>query len=299
MSKRESINRQLLILQKVRQRPFSFDEIINYLKSQSEIQGYNFVISKRTFQRDLEDIRVTFQFDIQFDKSRSVYYIKEEPSIVDYNDRMLEAFDTFNALNISTKVTEIIDFERRKPQGTENLSGFIYAIKNRQLVKFSYLKFWEDESTNRTLFPLMLKEFKNRWYIVGKDLNDEKIKSFALDRISMFIITNEYYHKEVNFNLETYFDRFFGIITPDDVSLERVILSFDVVQGKYTKTLPLHTTQEVIFENDNEIRIALNLCITHDFIMEIMSFGNLVKVIEPQSLKDKIITILKETLEQY
>ena len=49
----------------------------------------------------------------------------------------------------------------------------------------------------------MLKEFKNRWYIVGKDLNDEKIKSFALDRISMFIITNEYYNKVVNFNCGT------------------------------------------------------------------------------------------------
>jgi hypothetical protein len=58
---------------------------------------------------------------------------------------------------------------------------------------------------------------------------------------------------------QTYFDGFFGIITPDDVSPEKVILSFDVVQGKYIKTLPLHTTQEVILENENEIRIALNL----------------------------------------
>ena len=126
MSKRESINRQMLILKKIRQRAISFDDLMSHLKTQSDIHGYNFVVSKRTFQRDLEDIRFTFQFDIQCDKSRNVYYIKEEPNIVDYNDRMLEAFDTFNALNISTQVTEIIDFERRKPQGTEYLSGFIY-----------------------------------------------------------------------------------------------------------------------------------------------------------------------------
>jgi predicted DNA-binding transcriptional regulator YafY len=115
MSKRESITRYSLIIKKLRKCPSTFEEIADFLSLQSELEEYNFNISKRTFQRDLNDIREVYKIDIQFDKSQKHYFIEydEHPEI---NERILEAFDTFNALNMSDRLSNDIHFEKRKPQ---------------------------------------------------------------------------------------------------------------------------------------------------------------------------------------
>lgn len=146
MSKRESIARYNLIIKKLRKRPATFAEIEEYLALESEIQSYNFNISKRTFQRDRDDIRSLYNIDILFDFSKKVYYIDfdEQPEA---NERILEAFDTFNALNLTDRLSKHIHFEKRKPQGTEHLYGVLHAIKNQIQIKFVYQKYWEDEIT--------------------------------------------------------------------------------------------------------------------------------------------------------
>jgi hypothetical protein len=58
-----------------------------------------------------------------------------------------------------------------------------------------------------------------------------------------------------------------------------VILSFGPFQGKYIKSLPLHNTQEIIEDTDDELRIRLTLYLTHDFLMELLAYGDTVKVI--------------------
>ena len=124
MSKRESIARYNLIIKKLRKQPSSFSEISDYLAFESDLQEYNFIVSKRTFQRDIEDIRSVYNIDIQYDFSRKVYYIDfdEQPEV---NERILEAFDTFNALNITDRLSNYIHFEKRRPQGTQNYQIFL------------------------------------------------------------------------------------------------------------------------------------------------------------------------------
>ena len=86
--------------------------------------------------------------------------------------RMMEAFDMFNSLNLAQDLTPFIHLEKRRPQGTENLYGLLHAIKNRLQIKFTYQKFWEEELSQRLAEPYALKEFKNRWYIMAKDSKD-------------------------------------------------------------------------------------------------------------------------------
>ena len=56
MTVRETIIRYLLIIQKLRRFGASFEEIDDYLSKESEIRSYELTTSKRTFQRDLNDI---------------------------------------------------------------------------------------------------------------------------------------------------------------------------------------------------------------------------------------------------
>ncbi|MBK7573444.1 MAG: WYL domain-containing protein [Bacteroidetes bacterium] len=213
--------------------------------------------------------------------------------------RRMDAFDMFNSLNLAQNLNQYIHLERRRPQGTEHIYGILHAIKNKVQVAFSYQKFWEAETTQRILEPYGLKEFRQRWYVMGKEKKNGEVRTFGLDRITNLDVTNRKFEFPANFNIEEYFKYSFGIIGPNGKKPEEIILSFDAVQGKYIKTLPLHVDQEILFENKDELRLKLFLFITDDLIMELLSFGENMMVIKPKSLAKLMKDEHKKAYQQY
>ena len=305
MSKRGYISRYLLILKKLKVKPYStYEELQSYIENQFDYlqmqdDTLNVGFSKRTLQRDIKEIRNVFGIDIEYSKSNKGYYISQSETENMNFQRMMEAFDMFNSLNLAQDLTPFIHLEKRKPQGTENLYGLLHAIKNRLQIKFTYQKFWEEEISQRFVEPYALKEFKNRWYIMAKDSKDNNIKSFALDRLTNLEITNQHFQYPDNYSIGQSYRYCFGIISPNGEEPQDIILSFDPFQGKYIKTLPLHDTQQVLVDNDKETRIKLKLCLTHDLLMELLSFGDNMKVIEPKSLANDIKEAHKNAYKQY
>lgn len=299
MKTKISFNRWTLIIQKLKKRPSSFDEISDFLEEESEIQGYDFTVSLRTFQRDLKDIESVFGIEVKYDRSQGVYQIIED-SNSEIKERMLEAFDTFNALQISERMSDFIHFENRKSKGVENLYGFLHAIKNKLLVTFTYHKFWKEQPENRIIEPYALKEFANRWYILGYDTSRKAIRSFALDRLSELEISKQKFNPSIVFNVEEYYKNSFGIISPEkDQKPEEIIISCRPFQGKYFKALPFHHSQEIVKDNENELIIKLFLVPTYDFIQELLSKGNTIKILQPQSLIQEIKQLYQTALNQY
>jgi len=249
MSKRGYISRYLLILKKLKAKPYStYKELLSYIQNQCgylqmQDDSLNIGFSKRTLQRDIREIRNVFGIDIEYSKSAKGYYISQSETENMNFQRMIESFDMFNSLNLAQDLTPFIHLEKRRPQGTENLYGLLHAIKNKLQIKFTYQKFWEDKLTQRITEPYAMKEFKNRWYILAMDLKDNKIKSFALDRLTNLEITNRTFIFPKDFSIEEYYRYCFGIISPNGQKPQEIILSFDSVQGKYIKTLPLHESQ--------------------------------------------------------
>jgi predicted DNA-binding transcriptional regulator YafY len=295
----------LLILKKLKVNPYSSYEALKaYMENQFEymqMQDDHLQIgfSKRTLQRDLKEIRNLFGIDIEYSKPYRGYFITQNENENMNFQRMMEAFDMFNSLNLAQDLTPFIHLENRKPQGTEHLYGLLHAIKNKFKIKFTYHKFWDEEFSQRTVEPLALKEFKNRWYIIAKDCKDDTIKSFALDRLSNLEITNQTFLYPANYSIEQSYRYCFGIESPNGKEPQDIILSFDPFQGKYIKTLPLHHTQEVLVDNEEEMKIKLKLCLTHDFLMELLSFSDYMEVIEPKTLVDQIKQAHKKAYRQY
>jgi predicted DNA-binding transcriptional regulator YafY len=94
-----------------------------------------------------------------------------------------------------------------------------------------------------------------------------------------------------DFDVEKRYSNCFGIISPDEgEEPQDIVLSFNPFQGKYIKTLPLHDTQKILIDNENELQIGLKLYLTHDFIMELLSFGSELKVLKPKQLVEIIKT---------
>ena len=298
MSKRESLLRCFAIYNRVRRSAASLEEIKAFLKSEAEIKGYDFDISTRTFQRDLDDIRSILGADIQYEPSRRKYVLK--PSENDgYNVRLLEAFETYNVLKDSAGFSDHLDFEKTKASGLNHFHGLLHAIKNRLQLNFNYQSFWDEEPSLRKSNPYFLKEFKNRWYLVALDLKSDIVKTYALDRILDIDITKKRFPAPKEDPKEKFEDCYGIIGSVDDSVPERVVLSFDPRQGKYVKSLPLHKSQRILIDNEVELRIELELYLAFDFIKELLSYGNSMKVIEPLTLIKELTESHKAALLQY
>ncbi len=298
MSRKEALIRYKHIINKLRRKPSSFNEIASYLERQSELEDYDFTISKRTFKRDTEDILSLYSIEIKYDFTQKVYYIEDEGNPTK-SDRLLEAFDTLYVLNMTEDLSHYIHLESIRPKGTDNLYGLIHAIKNKLQIRFNYEKYWDESITSRLVEPYCLKEFKNRWYVIAKDIKDTHPKTFALDRMTDLEITSTKFIIPVSFNMQDMFRHCYGIITPTDQKPEEVVLSFDSDQGKYIKSLPLHETQEILLDTEDELQIRLKIYITHDFIMELLSYSNNVKVLQPVSLAIRLKEEYEKAWKQY
>ncbi len=299
MSKRESISRYNLIIKKLRNSPASFDEILDYLKVESDIQSYDFVVSKRTFQRDLDDIRSIYNIDVKFSFSDGRYYISNKDEESGVTGRILEAFDTFNALNITDRLSGYIHFNKRRALGTGNLYGLLHAIKNKVQISFTYEKYYDDDVSRRTTEPYALKESRHRWYLLAYDLRDKTIKSFALDRLSDLDITRRPFQYPQTFDVNEYYRYCFGIISAGNQVPQDIVLRFEPLQGKYIKSLPIHDSQQIVTDNEEGLTVSLKVVLTYDFVMELLSYGQNVKVIKPRKLSNRLCEIYREALELY
>ena len=308
MSKQTYFHRYQLIIKKLTLKTSaSFLEIDVFINKkfepfQERDEKLNMGFSKRTFQRDIKEIKALFGVDIAYSKKYKGYFINQDNMADGQFQKLMEAFDLINALNLADDLAPIIHLEKRRPTGTEHLSLLIDAIKQKLKIIFTYQKYWDEEISERSVQPYALKEFKNRWYLLakdGKNGKNGKIKSFGLDRISDLIVTDEYFKLPTNFNPEDMYRYCFGIMNADEGNPQEIILSFNSSQGKYIKSLPLHETQQILIDNEHELRIQLTLFITHDFVMELLSHGDTVTVIQPQILIDEVKNNYRNSLSNY
>jgi len=307
MSKKGYISRYLLIIKKLRARPYStFNEIQSYIEHELDNlqmldEDLKIGFSVRTLQRDIREISNVFGIDIEYSRSEKGYFISHSESENMNFQRMMEAYDMFASLNLAKDLTPYIRMENRKPQGTENLYGLIHAIKNCLQITFIYHKFHEEHEGKINLSPYALKEFRNRWYVIGYDMNEEGIRCYALDRLHQLEIASRKFVYPPDFSIDEYYRYCFGIIKPYDEKekVHEIVLSFDAFQGKYVKTLPFHDTQSILVDNESELRIKLNLYLTQDLVMELLSFGNMVKVIKPAALVKRLKKEHENAFRQY
>lgn len=298
MSVIESLHRYSIIIEKLRRFPASWEAIDNKLRSESKTYGSNLQVSKRTFDRYRHDILSLYGLDIIYDISSRQYSISPL-SLPGLKDNLLEAFDTLNALNFSEGLNGRLHFEKRRPRGTNYLMGILHALQASVKVKFLYHKFWADLPDQRLVDPLALKEYRSRWYLIALDNKDGKIKSFALDRLSGLEITAKVYRPEQPFDIEKHFEHCFGIMSPNEGGHEEIILSFNSFQGKYIKSLPLHASQVILIDTVDELKVTLDIYITVDFIMELLSYGANVKIIKPVRLIQELNATYKAAATQY
>ena len=299
MSKIDILIRHSVIIQRLKRSPATLKEINQHLAQESDLTGNNLEVSDRTFTRDKADILSIWKINIECDKSNNRYYIEtidEHSSSI----RLLDTFITTYAVNSTTGYSEFLQLENYAISGSENFHGLLHSIKNNLQIHILYQSYWSNTEVNRIVNPYLLKEFKNRWYLIGFDVEKQAIRTFALDRLKNLEITRKKFSFPVKEKPQHYFNNSFGIISKEEgEELKTIVLSFSEFQGKYIKSLPLHHSQKIVKDDEQGLIISLKIYPTYDFIKEILSHGDTVKVLEPQSLIDTIKETLTNSLNQY
>ncbi len=299
MSNHATIRRFTLEIEKINRGQFpSFKKIKEYLND------HGFKLSDRTLERDFEQIRDEFGIEITFSREKAGYYIDEENSINTASFfRFLEIVNTAGLLTdslIESKDTlKYISFnDGGRLKGIENLKPLLDAIKNHRKISFQHINFYTGKSRNYTFKPYLLKEYQNRWYVVGVLGNMNEPKAFGIDRIENLVVLTETFIPDKNVNPIERFENIIGVVYSENQP-EEVILSFTPVQGKYIKTLPMHKSQQILIDDESEFRISLKIIPNYEFTQQILMHGDTVKVIEPAWLVEEIMKNLSRTLKKY
>lgn len=235
---------------------------------------------------------------IIFDFSKKIYFIENE-ELTNAEESVFDNLLLVEAYREAKTNSEIMFFEPRKSRGLNLLHGIIHAILHQNVLSFTYTKFWTDETSQRAVEPYALKEFQHRWYLLANEYKADKlfVKTFALDRIMDLEIKSTRFKKQ-QYNVKEAFKNSFGIISADGEPQE-IILSFDWEQGNYIKSLPLHHSQTILKEENGRTFFKYFLSPTYDFKKEILSFGNRVVVVAPESFRNEIIEDVKRVIHIY
>ena len=297
MKNSTSFRRHYLIIELLRRRKYvSFEEF------QEHLANHDIQIAPRTLQRDFNAIRADYQIDVPYSQANKGYFIKEDTSIsiddflhfmevVSFSELMIEN------LNDVREASQFIQFESTESlRGVHQLKDILYAIKNKRVIKFKHENFHTGKTKDYSLNPILIKEYQKRWYVVGT-IEKNEIRTFGIDRISDLEVTEKVFKTPKGLNVAENFSRAIGIVYEGD--REELILSFNPLQGKYIKTLPLHHSQQVIIDNEREFRISLDVIVNFELIQRILMYGPNVKVIAPETLRKQIKDSLTETLSFY
>ena len=287
MSLAKTFLKHRFIIEQLRRRPQKLIELnATWKDSEDNVEGGELL--QRTLQRDIHVIREVYNIEIKCNRSTNEYEITEDNDL--YTQNLLEAFDVFRALQNYGNLSEVIQFEKRLPAGTEYLSPLLRAIKEKRQVALHYYKFWDKNKqlVVRTIEPYLLKEAQRRWYVLAWDVEKEALRVFGLDRIKHLDDERGVkFQHPVPEGVEHFFDDSFGAwVDNERTQAEEVVLAFKKLPtdspfvpnpAEYLKAMPLHSSQEVMSETDDEIVLKLHLKITPDFVKEIQSYGSRVE----------------------
>lgn len=304
MSAKGVLLRYQLIIDKIRQQKYvSLTELVEYIQNKIEYFADdvdNYIgISRRTILRDIKNIKNIFGISIAYSKNYNGYYIEESLSITEGFENLLNNFVINRYVHTFNKLYRYVVFEENPAKNYEVFFDILYALRHNLKVSFKYNSYSENKISDVVAIPYGLKEFATRWYLLAEHTDTKKLKTYALERIYDFSVLNEPCTNKKQINVKNYFANSFGIFVLEDEKPIDVVLSFSPLQGRFVKSKPLHSSQIILKDTDEELIVKLHIQNTFDFRKELLSYGAAVKVLEPEILKKQLIEEYQKCLAQY
>lgn len=194
-----------------------------------------------------------------------------------------------------------IQFEGNKLlKGLEYINPLYQAIMAERALMIEYKSFKALQSQENIYFPYLLKEYRNRWFVICKPKKGTILMTLALDRIIAFReLPDEKFVAHTGVDFDEYYNDLLGVTKSEKDRAHKVVLEIDKYNAPYVLTKPLHHTQTVLQENDQSIIIRIDVVPNFELEREILGFGECMKVLAPRFLASRIRKRLERGLEKY
>lgn len=307
---------------------YSCKELKSYCNKALEEVGYSPINSRQTLLDDLAHIESQYKITIKKEKKgRTCYYRYEDRNFSIYKPKLdeedlqclsqaLEVLNSFKGMPQFDWITELearfeisfnTDMGKRSVvafqdtsynTGMEHFTPLFDAIINKTAIDIAYRSFKTNVSEIYSISPYFLKQYNNRWFLIGRTIGHERIGVFPLDRIEGINDAGKDY-EESGIDFNEYFKNVIGVSIPKEQETEIVEIWFTKEQLKYVETKPLHKSQEVVQRDDNGGVVRINVIVNYELEQNVLSFGEKAKVLSPTYLKDKIKHRIEENLKNY
>lgn len=300
---------------------FYIDDLIKYCSNiLTEYYVKETTVSRRQIFDDIEFMRSEAGFDAPIESykdgkkafyrySDSEFSILKSPLNPSELDSLNEAMETLSrinnlpgfdwvntmqaklnsGINQSQNQRQIISFEDNEfLKGIELLNPLYHHIANTQTLDIKYQGFNSDKENTFNISPYYLKQYNNRWFLFGYNHKFEKIQNLALDRM-VDIQHSKTAFKICEIDFKDYFEDIIGV--SNDESKEAIDVEIELSENiiPYICSKPIHGSQK-LKENILSLQVKLN----YELESLILSYGENMKVLEPQELVLKIKERIKK-----
>jgi predicted DNA-binding transcriptional regulator YafY len=194
----------------------------------------------------------------------------------------------------------IVSFESAAPpEGMVHFKTLYDAIKKCKTLTLEY-KAFQAEAQKVVIHPYLLKEYKNRFYLLAHTEERNDYRVYALDRIIGIRGNRTKYKYCPLSDPNDYFKEVIGVAVYKNEEAKPVLLKFSALMAPYVKGCELHHSQEVIDElPDGSIIARYHLRKNPELVTTIFSFLDYVEVLGHDELREEIISITEKILRKY
>jgi hypothetical protein len=255
-------------------------------------------LCRRTLFNYRRAIQELFNISIECDPSTYEYYIDEDnPHDKSVTNWLLNSRFVTDVLSSARDISDRI-FLEEVPSARDHLGVVISSIQEGRRLSFDYHNYTRSRPSKDVLFePYFLKIFKQRWYTVGRHVQENKIKTYALDRMMNAVVGSEHYTMPADFDPEVYFRDAFGIVVTQNEAKD-IAIRADHRNANYLRDLPLHHSQHEVVHDGFSI-FYYHMRITGDLVAELLSYGSRLQIISPPELKAMLVGEYSKALKLY
>lgn len=300
MAKIYQLKRMAVILNRLSGgRSISPGDLVEYVsRTMSLFDDSRSEVSLRTIQRDIETIGELFHICIICGPDRK-YRITDRGGSADDYESMLLNFELLSSIDADTVLQKYVLSEHRRPAFSVDISDLLFAVREFHPVEFDYtLVRHGGKVVHKKLKPHFLKESQQRWYLAGFDAVGA-LKTFGLDRMqNVSVLKDERFVRDESIDIPALFSESFGIWNDPSDPVEEIVLKYDKLDGAFVKTLPLHSSQEILSDTTDGLIVRLRLRITNDFVMALLARSRSVEVVSPIHLRQHLHDVYAAALER-
>ncbi len=290
-----------------------------------------FEVSRRTFYRDLDYMRLMLGAPIAYDRRRRGYHYTDKtfslaavtlsegellallvaehilkqyegtpfgPSLAHAIEKIAGSLNEPVTVDLSGRSSSMLfDLGPIRPPDMQVFNAVAASLRDHLALRIRYYTQSRGVETERVVEPYHLHNHKGDWYLVAFCHQRRQVRSFLISRIREASPTDRHYTIPRSFDIGAYIHQSFGI----EKGGPRLNASiwFDAHEAPWIRERRWHPTQRVEEHADGSLTLHFVATGITEITRWVLSYGEHAVVLKPTLLRQRVAQALADALRRY